>query len=329
MTNGKRVIRTKTPGIKADCLKRAYGAVFPSKECVPKNSLGIYTPDGIYKCKRAVCYSRTNLVLSDCDVYNTFRLVDFGDVATEPVVWGVCGQTATRANELEEKKFLLCYKSGRRFIAKAIVDTAKTPDNLLSVVRVDANKDTVIQFLNGMKAERAVFKQKKSEQQQLKRMRKWDCSFQRNGKKPRFGGDETDSDDDAVSSSFSDSEPNAEPSPVNPIHVESGEEERSSEDSFDDSLETPDESSFASPTENPEDKQLPESVVGQSYYEVDTDSPESPLFESDLSCFECKDHFQRMYYEVFNLPFPSPQEEDESSESEYDRIWCDWENPYH
>jgi len=166
-------IRTKTPGLKAECLRKAFDAVFEGNRCIPKNSIGIYTPDEIYRCKRAVCFAAAPLVLSKFDVYSNFKpfLDSIGSLARKTLVWGVCGQTPTRANELEEKKFLLCYKKEKKFIAAAIVDTdKKTADaDSLTVTGMNGNERNINQVLDMMKAERYDFNKKKLLHQAMKR----------------------------------------------------------------------------------------------------------------------------------------------------------------
>jgi len=168
-------IRTKTPGLKAECLRKAFDAVFEGNRCIPKNSIGIYTPDEIYRCKRAVCFSSTPLVFSKFAVFSSFKpsLDTLGTLARKTLVWGVCGQTPTRANELEEKKFLLCYKKEKKFIAAAIVDTEKTSaeGDSLRVTGMSGNERSINQVLDMMKAERFDFNQKRLMHLAMKRER--------------------------------------------------------------------------------------------------------------------------------------------------------------
>jgi len=168
-------IRTKTPGLKAECLKKAFDALFEGCKSVPKNSIGIYTPDESYRCKRAVCFSGTALVLSKFDVYTNFKnnLDCIGSLARKSLIWGVCGQTPTRANELEEKKFLLCYKKEKKFIAAAVVDTDKisVDGESLRVTCMNGNERNINDILDMMKAERSDFNQKKLMHQAMKRAR--------------------------------------------------------------------------------------------------------------------------------------------------------------
>jgi len=345
MQNSKRMVRTKTPGIKAECLRKAYEAVFPFKDCVPKNSLGIYSPDEKYKCKRAVCYSKAKLVLARYPIFDAFvDTADFGDIANEPAVWGVCGQTATRANELEEKNFLLCYQSGKRFIAKAIVDTTKSGENFLSVARIDTDEDHITQFLDGMKNERRLFNQRKLEQQQLKRM--GGCHHRgRPCKKARLDEDASNETDSSEENEEEEEEESMKEEEV----VETSSEHSSDESSSDNGSEesSPDngsEESFVQST--PEESYVPASsseegsfattsedsgcgfFADASEYSADCGDFMSPFFESDMGWKQPEEtvspDFQRMYYEVFDLPFPSSSNEDNSSEE----AECFWENPY-
>jgi len=156
-------VKKKSPGVNCQCLEKGFKSVFLSEEFLHKNSLSIYTPDEVFKCKRGVCFSKLPLVLESFPMYQTFGLQCLGKVAEEPHIWGICGRSATRANELEDEWFLLCYKIEKRFISQAILHIDG------SSVFLDVNKASITQLLDDMRTETKTYSQHKKENKHLKR----------------------------------------------------------------------------------------------------------------------------------------------------------------
>jgi len=157
----------KKPGAKCDKLKQAFEAIFKGLPFGTRNSVGIYTPHEQFMCKRAVCFTEGHLRF--CDFFPKMTQEAF----SKPLIWGVCGEKATRANEAADTKFLLCFQRGKQFISRAIIHMNESS----AVPTLDTNKERITALLVGMKQEMEEFSSKKSElRQQRQKPRKRRCS---------------------------------------------------------------------------------------------------------------------------------------------------------
>lgn len=277
---------TKTPGLKADCLNKGFTAVFPGRRSIPKNSKGIYTPDEEFMCKRAVCYSETSLALNKFSILDPYSLSCLGSKAKEQCVWGVCGQIATRANELEEKNFILCYRKGKRFIAAALIEAGKAADGAsLYVVRTDVNKENIRLALEVMKAERKDFSMKRMQHEMMKRRmdhatEEYMPPAEKLRRTESVGSEETNSSDEAETPIVTGS---ATPSPAESPNI------------------VPQLVSFEEPKEEISEQQQKKKMA-DFLDDLPTFAYNEELLASPVQPVTCD--FQKLYYDTFNLPYP-------------------------
>jgi len=149
--------------LRCSALRSAYGALFPGIRFCCKNSVGIYTPDEVFMCKRGVCFSLEKLVLT-----NFLSEIALGTVTAKSLVWGICGIVPTRANEAVDRTFLLCYQDGKRFIAQALVNTDEMLDGSITI-KASEDRNAVTDTLKAMQRETVEYSRRKQENKQARK----------------------------------------------------------------------------------------------------------------------------------------------------------------
>ena len=155
-------------GVQCDKLNRVFDALFSGRSSEVKNSVGVYTPDKVFMCKRAVRFSKEPIRL--CEVIQGVS----GDVFDSSLVWGVCSEIPTRANETFGNRLLLVFREGRRFISRGIVSVKESSlsSSNLEIEDLDMDNDRVTSFLEGMRKETRAFSLKRQAEKKRRRQRR-------------------------------------------------------------------------------------------------------------------------------------------------------------
>lgn len=151
-------------GVKSELLVNSFLTLFPGCKYEWKNSQGIFNINEQCMAKRSLCFSSRPVSFANANLPPHLKDI----VPRTPAVWGLCGVKSTRANKATDSCFVLCRKTGKHFIAYAMVSFLPVNETSFEISQIDTNPDMVQGFLDDMKREKEVY----SEERLVKKLAK-------------------------------------------------------------------------------------------------------------------------------------------------------------